>query len=123
VIMVIMVIMVIGGILNMSSDSTEVRAGKQEWKRTSKAAEVAIMDRSFYGGGTYEDEYGIPHTARAHYHLDLEMNADQRAVLPSDTVVSIKVSNSVYIKLEKQNSVRIYYKPESPLTFMPEEEL
>jgi hypothetical protein len=120
---IIMVIMVIWGILSISSDSTEVREGKQEWKRTSKSAEVAIVNRSFYGGGTYEDEYGIPHTSRSHYHLDLEMNADQRALLPNDTVVSVNVGNFVYEKLEKRNSVRIYYKPEAPLTFSLEEEL
>ena len=51
------------------------------------------------------------------------MNADQRAVAPNQTVVSVDVDAYVYEKLEKCDTVRIYYKPESPMIFLLKEEL
>jgi hypothetical protein len=53
--------------------------------------------------------------------LGLEMNFDQRAVSPNQTIVEAKVSQSVYDRLEKCNTVRIYNMPESPLIFLLED--
>jgi hypothetical protein len=39
------------------------------------------------------------------------------------TIVSVDVYENIYTKLEKCDTVRIYYKPESPLTFLLEDEL
>jgi len=55
--------------------------------------------------------------------LDLEMNSDQKAVSPNQTIVKVEVSQYVYERLKERNTVRVYYMPESPLTFLLEEEL
>jgi hypothetical protein len=135
-------------------------AEKQEWKKGCVSAEVTIVSREHYPGGTYEDEYGISHHSRPHYRLKLKINAVQKAVAPNQmivemgrskwlirsrdqmggvsrianptysiysnllpTIVSVDVHENIYTKLEKCDAVRIYYKPESPLTFLLEEEI
>ena len=94
------------------------------WKAACKSVEVAIVDRRGSNGGVYEDGYypGEYHTFRSYHHLDLGINADQRAVSPSQTNVGLEVSREVYECLEKRDTVRIYYKPETPFTFLLEEE-
>ena len=117
------VVILILGVLDTKKDKKALAAKRQNWKDTCKSGEVAIVNRHYYPGGTNEDENGIPHTSRASYHLDLEMNADQRAAAPDRKVLYVEVSGSVYGKLLERNTVRIYYKPEAPLTFLLEEEL
>jgi len=51
------------------------------------------------------------------------MNSDQKSFSPNQTIVSVKVDDYIYKRLENGNTVRIYYMPESPLTFLLEEEL
>jgi hypothetical protein len=51
------------------------------------------------------------------------MNPDQTAVSPNQTIVNVRVSQYVYDRLGKSNTVRIYYGSESPLAFLLEEEL
>lgn len=104
-------------------EKKKLQKTRQEWKRTCKSTEVAIVSRHYSPGGSYEDEYGIPHSSRPSYHLDLEMNADQRAVVPQLlTKVTVYVHQSVYAQLQNRNTVRIYYKLEAPMTFLLEEE-
>ncbi len=96
---------------------------RQEWKRTCKSVEVAIMSRQSSAGGSYFDDYGDYHSNRPFHHLDLEPTTDQKATNPNFTVVTVNVYQGVYEKLEKRNMVRIYYKPEKPMIFLLEEEL
>jgi hypothetical protein len=88
----------------------------RKWANACATAQLKIVSRN---GGTWDDGYKF-HTS---YWLKLEMNSDQKAIAPYDTIVSVKVWESLYKKLEKQDRVRIYYKPEAPLTFLLEEEL
>lgn len=104
-------------------DKQKLKEARQEWKRTCKSAEVAILNHRYYAGGTTEDEYGIPHSSHASYHLDLELSADQKDIAPIPTMVSVDVRMPVYAQLQNRNTVRIYYKPEAPFTFLLEEEL
>ena len=98
---------------------------RQKWRNTSKSAEVAIVNRRYSRGGVYEDGYypGEFHSHRSYYYLDLATNDDQRAIAPNKIIIGVEVSQGVYNHLENRNTVRIYYKPESPLTFLLEEEV
>jgi hypothetical protein len=107
------IIMVLAAIQS-AQESSAVEAQKQQWKSGCKSAEAAIVSRDGYAGGSYEDEYGIPHSVRPHYRLTLH--------LPDQTDVIVEIRESVYKKLENRNSVRIYYMPEKPFTFLLEEE-
>jgi hypothetical protein len=104
-------------------EKKKLHEAQQEWKRGCKSAEVAIVNRYGYDGGSYEDEYGIPHTTRPNYHLNIELGADQKAISPNQTTVQVNVYSNVFQKLEKRDTVRIYYEPESPLEFLLEEEI
>jgi hypothetical protein len=104
-------------------DKKKLRVAQQEWKRTGKSVEVAIVNRSHYPGGSWEDQYGIPHNSRPSYHLSLELTAEQRALYPNLQSVRVTVDASTYSKTEDRDVVRVYYQPDSPMTFMLEEEL
>jgi hypothetical protein len=103
----------------------QIQGERQQWKDACKSAEVAIVNRRCNRGGVYEDGYnpGEFHTIRSYYHLELAANADQRAVIPDQTIVDVEVSQGVYDGLEKRDTVRIYYKPEKPFTFLLEDEI
>jgi hypothetical protein len=88
---------------------------RQRWMDACTSAEVAILKRDGFPGASYEDEYGIPHRTRAHYSVTLR--------LPNQTDVNVDVSAGVFAKLSQRDTVRIYYEPASPMTFMLEEEL
>jgi len=96
---------------------------QQDWKDACKSEETVIMRREHYGYESYFDDYGDLHNGKSSYRLELEATADQKAVNPNLTVVSVKVYSDIYKKLENHNTVRIYYKPESPLEFLLEEEI
>lgn len=105
-------------------EKIRLRAAQQEWKSACKSNEVAIVNRRYFPAASWEDEYGIPHSSRASYHLDLEATAEQRrALYPNLQSVSVEVNESIYSKLIEQNLVRIYYQPEKPMTFLLEAEL
>lgn len=102
-------------------EKKRLREARQEWRRGCKSAEVAIVSRNGYPGGSYDDEYGIPHTTRPYYYLDIAPGTDQLAISPNQTTFQVKVTGDIFEKLEKHDTVRIYYKPESPLEFLLEE--
>ena len=112
-------------------DNLAMDKRKQQWKKTCSFGDVVIASRDGYRGGTYEDEYSIPHTVRPHYRLTLKipiqvpvrLHYGLTHKLSSQVDVNIDVSESIYKKLENRDTVRIYYKPESPLTFLLEDEL
>jgi len=112
------VIICILGIRQENQKREVKKAEQQKWLKACSAAYVTIANRR--DATTWDDGY------RYHYascRLELEMNSDQKRAFPSDTIVSVEVGQSIYEKLEKRDTVRIYYKPESPLTFLLEEEL
>jgi hypothetical protein len=104
-------------------EKQRLREVQQAWKNSCKSVEVVIMSRQSYSYESYFDDYGDLHNGKSSYSLDLETTADQKAANPNLTVVSVKVYSDIYEKLQDQKIVRIYYKPESPLTFLLEEEL
>jgi hypothetical protein len=116
------VIILLFGFLGGNRHKKVLVAERQNWKNTCKSAEVAIVDRQHSPGRTYEDDYGV-HNFKGFNRLYLEMNADQRVVASNQQVLCIDVYSDVYEKLEERNTVRIYYKPESPLIFLLEEEI
>lgn len=96
----------------------EMRFEKKAWMKICTVATVSILGRR--ERGTWDDGF--------RYHsfpcrMELEMNADQRAVFPKETVVSIEVGDLLYEKLEKRQTVRIYYLPEAPMAFLLEGEI
>lgn len=127
----IFVIIMLIGAIESAKESAAIEVEKQHWKNTCSFGDVVIASRDGYRGGTYEDEYGIPHTVRPHYRLTLKipiqvpvrLHYGLTHKLSSQVDVNIDVSESIYTKLENRDTVRIYYKPESPLTFLLEEEL
>jgi hypothetical protein len=98
-------------------------AARQAWVRSSVAVEVSILDRRHFPGSSWEDGYEIPHHSSPSYHLDLETSPDQKAAHPNLTQVSVEVQEPVYTRLQDRRTVRIYYKPEAPFTFLLEEEI
>jgi hypothetical protein len=100
------------------AEVAERRQKKQQWKMGCISVELTILRR--HESGVYDDGH------RYHTYpcgLELEMNSDQRAVSPLQTVVSVEVSDYIYKRLKRCNTVCIYYMPESPLTFLLEDEL
>ena len=101
-------------------ESKAREAERKKWARECKTALLTIVSRN--EAVSWWDDYSnryhnVPNS------LGLEMNSDQKAVSPNQTTVEVKVSQYVYDRLEKCSTVRIYYMPESPLTFLLEDEL
>jgi len=117
------VILVILAILQGDQPKKKLRQAQQEWKRSCNSVEVGLINRRYYPGGSWEDEYGIPHSSHSSYQLDLESTAEQRVLFPGLQSVSVTVNGNIYSKLIDRNVVRIYYQPESPMTFLLEEEI
>ena len=90
-------------------------AEKAKWAEGCGTAILTIVSRR--GASSWWDDYSNGYR-NAPNSLSLEMNSDQKAVSPHDTVVTAAVSKYVYDRLENRNTVRIYYMPESPLTFL-----
>jgi len=112
------VIIMLLGARDTFRDSQLAAEERQQWKNACTSAELTIINH--HEGGSYDDGY--------RYHsfpcrLELEMNSDQRAVSPNQTIVSVNVSDTIYKRLEKYNTVRIYYMPGSPMIFLLEDEL
>jgi hypothetical protein len=104
-------------------EKQRLHEAQQEWKCTCKSEEVAIVNRQSASYESYFDDYGDLHHGGSSHHLELEATADQKAVSPNLTVVSVEVCSNIYEMLQDRKIVRIYYKPESPLEFLLEEEI
>ena len=85
-----------------------------------ETAKLTIVGRG--EASSWWDDYANRYHSSPNY-LVLEMNADQIAVSPLQTSVRVEVDQSVYNRLKESSSTRIYYSPESPLTFLLEDEL
>jgi len=110
------VFVLILGFKNIAQDKDDLTAKKKKWAKACSVDRVNIVERS---GGTWDDGHRY-HTS---WWLKLEMNSDQIAACPHQTIVSVKVSQSNYYRLEQKSSVRIYYMPETPFEFLLENEI
>jgi hypothetical protein len=99
-------------------DRKAMELAKKVWMKACTVAPVKVVDRC--GSGTSDDGYRL-HSSSA--WLKLEMNSDQIAASPNETIVMAEVSEYSYRRFEKGNTVHIYYLPETPLTFLLEDEL
>ncbi len=100
-------------------ESKVQEARRKLWAKDCKTALLTIVSRQ--EGFSYWDN-----SDRCRYapnSLELEMNSDQKAVSPDQTIVWAEVNQDVYNRLKECNTVRIYYMPQSPMTFLLEEEL
>ena len=104
-------------------EKKKYQAARQAWVRSCITAELPILDRRHFPGSSWEDEYEYPHYSSPSYHLDLEPSPHQKAAHPDSTRVSVQVQEPVYTRLLDRQTVRIYYKPEAPFTFLLEEEI
>jgi hypothetical protein len=117
-----LIILVILAILQENRDKEKLRKAQQEWKRKCKSVEVAIVNRKYYPGRSWDDGYGISRTSHSSYELNLELTAEQRVLFPNLSSVSVTVNKSIYSKIIDRNVVCVYYQAESPMTFLLEEE-
>lgn len=108
---------------NKKKEMQRLRDAQEEWKRTCKSVEVAIVSFQDLSYESYFDDYGDLHNGKSYYSLELEATADQKAVNQNLPVVSAKVDRDIYRLMQVRKIARIYYKPEDPLIFMLEEEL
>jgi divalent metal cation (Fe/Co/Zn/Cd) transporter len=116
----IVVILVIRQIIIAYRKRQHKQTAKQHWKATSKTALVNIMARK--GVSSWREKYANRYTYTANY-LDLKMTSDQQAASPSQETIRVEVKPAILKRLKERNTVRIYYQPDSPLTFLLEEEL
>ena len=118
--LICLVIIMLLGARDLYRDSQVAAAERQQWKNACISAELTITNR--HEGGSFWYDYGNRYL-RAPYQLELELNSNQRTVSPGQTIVSVEVSADIYKRLEECKTVRIYYMPESPMTFLLEDEL
>jgi hypothetical protein len=112
-----LVMLLVGIVFQMRDWNAKARA-KTAWAGACIRAEVRIVGRRPAGGFEMYDRY---HHVSA--HVELEMNADQRALAPLATSVSVDIPDTLYTRLADRDTVRIYYSPDAPLEFLLEEEL
>ena len=99
----------------------EVRTTERiNWAYGCKRAHLKIVSCS--EAKSWWDDYSYRYR-NAPNSLILEMNSDQKTVSPNQTIVKVDVSQYIYDRLKERNKVRVYYMPESPLTFLLQEEI
>jgi hypothetical protein len=113
-------VLMLRGVCSMYQDSRAKVAERARWAEGCTTAVLIIVGRQ-KAASWWSDYYN--RYLRVRNSLRLEMNSDQKAALPNYKTVDVEVSQRVYDRLEERNSVRIHYVPESPLTFLLEEEL
>jgi hypothetical protein len=116
--LIVFLIVLILGIRGIYQNDKALEAERQKWQQSCMSAQLNIVNR--HEGGVYDDGYKC-HTFPC--RLELEMDEAQRAVVPHQTTIIVEVSNYLFEQLKTRDSVRIYYKPETPLTFSLEDEL
>jgi hypothetical protein len=121
--LVVFVVIMLLGARDMRKDKQAAAAERRQWQLGCTSAQVSIVGRRYSPSMSVEDGYGKFHSIHSSYELDIGMSADQRAAAPNQTSVKVVVDSLTYEKLKNRNTVRIYYKPEAPLTFLLEEEI
>jgi hypothetical protein len=115
-----LVILIILGIRDSHWKNKAQQNAKLNWKAGCKTAELTIVGRG--EAHSWWDDYYDKYRSSPNY-LVLEMNADQTAVAPMQTSIRVEVDRYIYDRLKESSTVIIYYSPDSPLTFLLEDEL
>lgn len=108
------------GVRDADKESKAKEAERRRWAKDCKTALLTIVSRHEASSWWDDSSYRYLNAPNS---LKVEMNSDQKAASPSQTIISADVSQYVYNRLKECNTVRIYYMPESPMTFLLEEEL
>jgi len=114
------VIILILGVRDMRRESKAKQTARVNWATACKTTQLTIVRRG--EAASWWDDYSNRYHTSPN-HLELEMNPDQIAASPYHTTIRVEVSQFVYDRLKERSTVRIYYQPEAPLTFLLEEEL
>ncbi len=114
------VIMLLAGMRDWWKECDARRAERQAWARSCQTAILTIKNR-YQTPGWWDDSSN--RWRNGSNQIELEMSPEQQAVCPNETIVSLDLSDYLYDRLKKRDAVRIYYLPESPLTFLLEEEV
>ena len=118
--LICLVILIILGVRDMRRESRALQTARLKWAAGCETAKLTIVGRG--EASSWWDDYANRYHSSPNY-LVLEMNADQIAVSPLQTSVRVEVGQYIYNRLKESSSARIYYPPESPLTFLLEDEL
>jgi hypothetical protein len=93
---------------------------KKRWVQNCKSAELAILSR--HDGSVWWDECANRYrTSRC--CIELEKGDGAIDDFPIDTTITAELDHNILERLKSRDNVRIYYLPESPLTFLLEEEI
>lgn len=116
-----MIIMLLGAReAYQEKESKAKEVEKKKWVKNCKTALLTIINRN-EASIWWDDSAYRP--IRSPNMLELEINSDQKGIFLNQTTIQAEVSQYVYDRLKDCNAVRIYYMPESPMTFFLEEEL
>jgi hypothetical protein len=118
--LICLVVIIILGIRDTLRESRAQQTARLNWAASCKTAQLTIASRQ--EAVSWWDDY----TNRYHNlpnYLELDMNSGQIAASPTQPTVRVDVDRDVYNRLKDSSTVRIYYQPETPLTFLLEEEL
>jgi hypothetical protein len=118
--LICLVLIMLVGIRDAHRENKAVEAERKRWAEDCTTASLAIVRR--HEAISWWDDYSYRYR-NAPNSLELEMNSDQKAVSPNQTIIKVEVRQYVYDRLKKCSTVHIYYKPETPLIFLLEDEL
>jgi hypothetical protein len=108
------------GVRETHQESKAREKEREEWAKGCTKTSLMIVAR--HEASSWWDDYTfLYHNAPC--SLDMEMNTDQKAAVPNQTIVHAEVSDHVYERLKGCSTVTIYYRQDSPLAFLIEEEL
>ncbi len=93
-------------------------AEKRAWIKACIVVPVSIVARR--EGGIWDDDFRYQSYPPS---LDLQLSSDQKKVAPNEIIVTVNVDQITYNRLKRSSTVRIYYSPLDPFTFMLENEL
>jgi hypothetical protein len=118
--LILLVFVILLGARDTHRQTRAKHAERKAWAMGCRTALLTIVGR--HEAISLWDDYSQRYH-NSHNSLDLEMNSDHEAALPTQTVVSAQVSQYISDHLKERNTVRIYYMPEAPMAFLLEEEL
>ena len=114
------VIFILQGFLSTYKRTKTRQAARKSWLAGCKTSLLTIVDR--YEASSWREKRAHRYLGADRY-LELQTNPDQIAASPNQATIRAEVSRAAYKRLKDSSTVRIYYQPEAPLTFLLEEEL